>query len=938
MFDEAEDVRPWLTDPPSVTAVLVAHNGMSWLPKVLSSLGAMEFAPTAWHAVDVSSTDGSGQLLREAFGPERLTYAPSGTGFGAAVRLALAEAPQSDWIWLLHDDSAVCDDTLAALLDEATSADDIAIVGPKIREWPSLQRILEVGITVAGTGARVTGLEPGEPDAGQHDRPRDVLAVNTAGMLIRRDAWCDLGGFDTFLRLYCDDLDLCWRAKRAGYRVRVAPMAVIFHAEASARGNRPVSAGDVHGSEARRAAMFTLLANTSLRSLPWLYVRLFFGSLLRFLGFLLAKAPEDAADELYAMRAVYARPDRLHVARVSRSAAARSDARSVRPLLPSPWLPYQHGFDSAREAFDAVLRPETVESGGRRTSIRRASAFDAEAIEGTSSQEPSFLVRRPWLVTAGLLGLLAVVASRGLFGEGYLSGGALLAAPDAASNWWTLFFERWHDVGLGSDATAPPYALLLAVFAIPVWFNPGLLIALLILGAVPLAALTAHRFARRWCANRYARIGWAATYGLLVVGSGAVSQGRIGTVVAAIVAPIAMGAAIDMVGNPGWQGGLRTGLWIALAAAFAPIVFLCALVLLVGLAITGKRQSMAPLVLALAVPAVLLGPWLWSRVVHPSRFWWEAGWADAGIGDTATTVLDVALGRPAGPGTAPAWLHIALVLLGLLALASRRRTAEVLWCWAVALVGVAVVVVGHTQQFSLPGGSTDIAVWTGVGAIAWLGGLAAASVVIADDWVTSGHVRSVSRSTVVGLVALALLAPVGTGVWWVVRGQAEPLVRDKLTAVPAYLAERADQVTLVVDGSIDSGVGYSVVVEEGPRLGQEAILPEASEARQLTETVQSLLSNPSEADLEALASRGISAIYAPADVDDELARRLDTAPGLAPSGSNDPNARVWLVKAESDVAEPQGSYLRWLVASAHVLAILVAVALTAPVRQRRRQW
>src|SRR5882757_8534136 len=113
MLEEAEDTRPWLTNPPTVAAVLVAHNGAAWLPKVFESLAVMDYAPTSWNVVDVSSTDGSGELLRETFGAERITYAPSGTGFGAAVRLGLEHAPLTDWIWLLHDDSAVTPGTLA---------------------------------------------------------------------------------------------------------------------------------------------------------------------------------------------------------------------------------------------------------------------------------------------------------------------------------------------------------------------------------------------------------------------------------------------------------------------------------------------------------------------------------------------------------------------------------------------------------------------------------------------------------------------------------------------------------------------------------------------------------------------------------------------------------------------------------------------------------
>ena len=51
---------------------------------------------------------------------------------------------------------------------------------------PRCSRLLEVGVTISGTGRRETGLEPGEYDQGQHDEVRQVLAVNTAGMLVRR--------------------------------------------------------------------------------------------------------------------------------------------------------------------------------------------------------------------------------------------------------------------------------------------------------------------------------------------------------------------------------------------------------------------------------------------------------------------------------------------------------------------------------------------------------------------------------------------------------------------------------------------------------------------------------------------------------------------------------------------------------------------------------
>ncbi|WP_286690767.1 glycosyltransferase family 2 protein, partial [Aeromicrobium sp. REDSEA-S38_B2] len=510
--EDAPALPAWRSAPPTVGAVLVTHDGGRWLPQVLASFSALEHAPTSWRVVDVSSTDDGPELVREAFGPDRVTYAPAGTGFGAAVRLAVDTMPRTDWLWLLHDDAIVEPGALAALLDEATAADDVAVAGPKIREWPSLRRLLEVGLTVTSTGVRETGLETGEPDAGQHDWPKDVLAVDTAGMLVRRDVWDELDGLSPDLPLYFDDIDLGWRVARAGYRTRIAPRAVIFHAEASRRGIRRRAAGDVEPAEQRRAALHTMLANTSGPRFWWQYVRLLVGSLLRTLGLVLSAHPESAGDQLQAVASVYGRPGRLRAARRRRAATARRDDRAVRHLFAPFWLPYRHGFDTARDVAAALVRPEAVETTGRRSTLDD----DGDAVV-TLDDGPPLWVRRPWLVTVGVLVVLSLVAGRSLLtgaGDSILTGGALGVTPGSAGDWWRLWFERSHEIGLGGTGLVSPAVLLLAVAATPIWPSPGLLVAVLLLLSVPLAALTAHRLGRRLTDHRRLRIVWAVGYGL----------------------------------------------------------------------------------------------------------------------------------------------------------------------------------------------------------------------------------------------------------------------------------------------------------------------------------------------------------------------------------------------------------------------------------------
>ncbi len=918
MFDEPDDPRTWLDDPPTVAAVLVAHDGMAWLPTVLTSVARMEFAPTVWHGVDVASTDGSGDLLRASFGEERLSYAPSGTGFGAAVRLALDRLPRTDWVWLLHDDVAVEPGTLAHLLDEATTT-GAAVVGPKVREWPSLRRLLEVGVTVSRTARRETGLETGEPDAGQHDRARDVLAVSTAGMLVRRDVWDELGGLSPELPLFGDDLDLGWRAARAGHRVRVAPRAVVFHAEASARRARPRSAGDVSPHEERRALLFVTLAHTTGWRAAVAWWRLLLASLLRTLGLLLAQAPEEAGDELQALRDVYLHPAAVRRARRERQAAARVPDADVRRLLPSPWLPYLRALDTAREWVAALLRPESMVTTGRRSSVLDPEPEDVHEDDG-----PSLWRRRPWLLTVLAVVAVTLVASRDLLAGTYLHGGAMLPAPRTAGGWWSTFLAGWHDVGLGSGASGPPAALLLGAAATPVWFLPALVPSALVLGAVPLAALTAHRFVRLFTDRRGLRILAALTYAAAVAASGAVAEGRVGTLVAAVVAPIAAGTGVRLWFEPRWQRAVAHGVWVAVATAFAPVAFWLALPFAGALLARRSRPFVVAGLVTGVLPLLLTGAWTWHRVLRPARWWWEAG----PPADGTSSPWALALGRGSDAG-APLGLAAGVLVLALVAAwtVPARERGAVLVAWSAGVVALAAGVLGLFSSVDTGTGAAPTAAWTGLPAVLWIGSLAVAALLAAE---AVGPLRS---ALTVPAVLVALVLPLGTGAWLLVHGAGDPLVRDDRTPVPAYLADR-DATTLVLTGD-RRAVSADVVRGAGPFLGQEAVEPDAARGERLLATVQALVAGTGAAQASDLADQGVDAVYLP-DADVGLAQRLDAIPGLRTAGSDDPDSRVWTLEgAQRPMGD--GAWWRPVVAVAQALAWLVAIVLTAPVRRRRKE-
>src|SRR6204780_5325042 len=84
-------------------------------------------------------------------------------------------------------------------------------------------------------------------------------------MLIRRDLWDSVGGFDTDMGLFRDDVDFCWRVHVAGHRVRLITDAVVYHVEASARRRRPISVARRPRQLDRRNAMLTLIGNLPAR-------------------------------------------------------------------------------------------------------------------------------------------------------------------------------------------------------------------------------------------------------------------------------------------------------------------------------------------------------------------------------------------------------------------------------------------------------------------------------------------------------------------------------------------------------------------------------------------------------------------------------------------------------------------------------------------------
>ena len=913
-----------------VTAVIVAHNGTRWLPQLFRALEASTRFPDQLVAVDTGSTDESAQVLTDVLGPTVVHTLDASLGFGEAVQQGLdlsdgdTDASVDDgWLWLLHDDCSPAPDALERLLDVGESDPGISVVGGRIRAWPRARRMLEVGVTITGTGHRETGVEVGETDQGQHDAQRDVLSVSSAGMLVRRSTWNRLRGFDKRLPLFRDDVDFGWRVARAGGRVVVAPQALVFHAEAATRGVRVLDdlahvPHSPHRAD-REAALFTLLANCRLAAFPFQYVRLALGSVLRALAYLIGKLPSAAADELVAMFAVLGRPDRIVGARARRRSTATASRQHVRKLLPPWWTPYANGLDSMLTRFAGTVRDTAaqVASAARR---RRSGGAGVEAVESGPVPDEAvnlpvgggpvaWVVGHPMSTLAAVLTLAAAVATREFWGDGWLQGGALLPAPSGSGPWWETYSSTWHHVGMGSREPPSPYVAVMALLSTVLLGKSWLAVQLVVVLAVPLSAIGAYVAARRLVESLGARVWMSLTYALLPAVTGIVTTGHIGSTIVVVLLPWLVRTTIAM-GSPAaanaWRAAFAAGLVLSVMVAFAPICWplaLVACVAAVAWALVGGTRQLTVLlrpVVAVALPVLLLVPWSGRLLMSPGLFLTEAGRVDPGTVSIADHAWLLPWGRISAAGDAPWWLSIGLVVAALLALARSDRRPAVLTAWSVIVLGLVTIALLAGHVVTIAGSNDEAFVWLGVPLLLTQAGAIAAAGIASDGLgrvIQSGTFGW--RQPVAALsVALAIAGSVLGLLWWVVAAPQGSLERGPSVPLPAYMAgamqAESQQRILVISTDPDRGYDtYTVYAGDGYRLGDDSVTPGISD--ELTELVTDLVSEADPHDVTRLADLGIGFVVMPAPFDTDQVAQLDGLPGLGRASTNPRQLAGWQV-------------------------------------------
>lgn len=541
----------------SLAIVVVSRRLPERLPQLIEALTA-ESLPGV---VTVVNLTGSDLVLSGC----SVVTAPTTLSLSHAVDRALNDSGAEN-IWIVRDDTRIRPGAFAALASVLDTSPSVGIVGPKQMDVDSPATIREMGESMTRTGFAVQ-LAERELDQAQYDRTSDVLAVGEAGMLVRRDVWVTLGGFDPALPGVDGALDFCFRARRAGWRIEVVPTAVIETQFTSLEALAGTLTHSRVVREEARARAHRVLAAGAPYAHPVLAVGLLTGAIVRGIGRFVQKRRSPFAEWRGTLSGVF---DLAAVGRAHR-AFRRTSTVSIdgSRLFVSP-AELRH-----RRAMENDERHALLESADDTPRLR----FGVAALWWT-----------------GLVAVAGIILNNRFLGATALTGGSLAPMPATVGESWAAIGATWSEVASGFSGAPDGFAALLGILSTAFWWHPNSLVITLFVAALPLSFVAGYVGAGAVTTNSRAALFVGAGWALLPTLHIAVNEGRLTAVLVHIALPLfARAIAGSSIVALGWASILGAVVWVS-APALAPVLLGAVIIR----SLTGNPGALVTLVPALA--------------------------------------------------------------------------------------------------------------------------------------------------------------------------------------------------------------------------------------------------------------------------------------------------------------------------------------------------
>lgn len=212
---------------PLVSILVLNYNGKEYLSECLQSLLQITYPAYEIIVVDNGSVDGSVEYVNQYFPKVNTLALDKNYGFSQANNRG-AEVAKGELLVFLNNDTAVEKEWLTELVKGLQFDPKVAVCGSKVVFYSDPGIIDFAGGLISPIGAGVN-IGFSKPDGPLYNKTKYSSHAYGASMLVRKDVFQKLGGFDNDYFSYHEELDLCWRCWLQGYKVLYVPLSIVKH-------------------------------------------------------------------------------------------------------------------------------------------------------------------------------------------------------------------------------------------------------------------------------------------------------------------------------------------------------------------------------------------------------------------------------------------------------------------------------------------------------------------------------------------------------------------------------------------------------------------------------------------------------------------------------------------------------------------------------------
>src|SRR3989344_5565417 len=207
-----------MSKPPLISIIITDFNAKRWLDKCISSIKTQKFIDYEIVFVNDGSTDGSFEYVKKKFPDCIFVNNITNVGFASANN-AGATVARGEFLFFLNADTYLEIDTLQKLEQSLKKNPKIHYAQLDIRRYDKAN--------MDGEACTFQIDRFGYPIwSGREENP---FYADAAAMIIKKDLFFKIGGFDERFYIYLEDLDLAWRARLVGEEVYYLPKIYVYH-------------------------------------------------------------------------------------------------------------------------------------------------------------------------------------------------------------------------------------------------------------------------------------------------------------------------------------------------------------------------------------------------------------------------------------------------------------------------------------------------------------------------------------------------------------------------------------------------------------------------------------------------------------------------------------------------------------------------------------